>query len=273
MRGLKTDYLELFTTPSSIMLNIPCPGVAYQIDALYKSGPSSWPLNAQKHDKLPPPHSTKQAFFCACMWERIPPPPANTTIWTPQARKYLAILWFQGDFHEGRGPYFTAAHYHECLALLLGHRVEQFQVFAMINHMRNSLPQEWTDGAKYEKDSPEVVAVFDKLSENWEKFFRNFDMYKDLKGSDLNTDFEGKAYWAERQVFKLAMVSADIEKDLKKQGAWVPINTRKLEWATEISVEDFEDEEAENENEDMIDLDRAVKRLTFKRNGIVLPSN
>jgi hypothetical protein len=231
----------MYTTASSVALNIPCPGIAYSIDAIYKSGPTPWPLTAQKHSSLPPPHSNKQAFFCACIWERIPTPPENTSIWTSEARKYLSILWFHGDFHEGHGPYFTAAHYHECLALLLGHRVEQVQVFSMINNMRRHLPTEWTDAAAYQKGSYEVTALFDKLNNKWQRFFRQFDIYSSLDGEDLDQDLEGKVYWVQRQPYKFRMVLLDIEKDLKSKGLYEEINTRKLEWYTEVGDDDFED--------------------------------
>jgi hypothetical protein len=145
----------------------------------------------------------------------------------------------------------------------------------MVNNMRRHLPSEWTDAAAYRKDSPEVTALFDKLNNNWQRFFRQFDMYSNLDGEDLDQDLEVKAYYVQRQLYKFRMVLLDIEKDLKSKGLYEEINTRKLEWHTEVGDEDFKDgEECEGEDARLLkDMERAVKALKFARRGVVIQVN
>jgi hypothetical protein len=270
----------MFATPSTpIALNTPCPPVQYAITAVYKDSPAPWPLNACKHDKFPPPHSDKHKFLCECIWERIPPPPTSNP-WSQKAIHYLSVIWFHSKLHKGYGQNWTAAHYHECLSLLVGHRFEQHQIFACLNHLRNDMPEEWINAAKWELDSPEVVTVFDQLNANWINFFSQFDLYSNMNLDELPEDFQRKPYHPRKQPAKTAKFSREMDKWALERGLTKPLRLERVEWKTEIGNEDVadSDDEAEEKEEEqdvqrLRDLERALKGLKFKRKGVPITTN
>jgi hypothetical protein len=242
--------------------------VEYHVPTPYKNSPTPWFLDPKTHDTKPPPLSTKHEYFCKCMWERISPPPPPThnlplssnSPWSIKARYYLSILWFHGQLHEGYGPFWRSGHYHESLSLLLGYRVEQYQVFQMLTWMRNELPQEWMDAAKFDTEDEEVLAIFDELSGKWLEFFRGFELYQGLvvegqhEGDDGLEDgagvtcesregSKGQAYWPRRQSMKIEMLRDDVKKSLELQGLWKPVTTRAemVGGRAEVGYHDFDE--------------------------------
>jgi hypothetical protein len=268
----------MFAPSIPIRLSIPCPPVEYAITTDYKESPEPWPLVACKHGKLPPPHSNKHQFFCACIWERIPPPPEKNEPWSQEAKHHLSVLWFHCNLHNGYGENWAAAHYHECLSIVTGYRFEQHQVFKQLMLLRKDKASEWTDASRGEPDSPAVVAVFDKLNAKWIDFFSKFDIYSNMNLDELPEDFEGKPYHPSTQPAKATMMHIDMQKSALEKGLIKPLRLERVEWMTAIGDEDVadsDDEEEDKEKRDkkeeekrFRDLERAMKGLRFKKNGV-----
>ncbi|KAE9977224.1 hypothetical protein BLS_001555 [Venturia inaequalis] len=185
---------EMYTPAPSVASDTHCQQIENGINIDFEPGQGPWPMNTAKHGQFPVPFSEKHSYFCGCVWGRIPPPPVGE-IWTPEARKYLAILWFHGDFHKEIGVRLDSAeweeaHYHEMLSLILGYRVEQQQIFAAINRMQSNLPEEWVRAGKYSHYDPAVLFVFDMLNRNWLSFFRQFSIYGELNVEDIDEELE-----------------------------------------------------------------------------------
>jgi len=93
--------------------------------------------------------------------------------------------------------------------------------------MRNELPDEWVNAAKLDIEDEEVVEVFDRLNDRWLRFFRKFDLYRDLVVDDeWYEGYEGKAYWPQRCPDKIEQLRVDIENSMLTRGLWKPMKSK-----------------------------------------------